>query len=118
MRSRDVKKLVRVNKQLEKENSDLKQRLAERKHFEEQRFPFNLLEIVVRPSRQDHLIRYETLGLDLRVQGNDKMSTVCNYKTIQLSAFDLLVENEADFIKGIGELMARELMAYGKKVRK
>lgn len=118
MRSRDVKKLIRVSKVLEIENADLKQRLSERQHFEEQRFPFNLLEIVVRPSRQAHLVRYETMGLDLRVQGNDMMPTVCNYKTIQLGAFDLLKENESDFIKGIGELMARELMAYGKKVQK
>lgn len=118
MRSRDVKKLIRVNKLLESENLCMKRRLAERQRFEEQRFPFNHLEIVVRPSRQDHLIRYEAIGLDLRVQGNDQMPAVCNYKTIQLSAFDLLQENEADFIKGIGELMAREIMAYGKKMRK
>jgi hypothetical protein len=86
--------------------------------MDERRYPFNLLEIVVRPSRQDHLIRYETIGLDLRVQGNDTMPNICNYKTIQLSAFDLLQENESDFIKGIGELLAAELMAYGKKVMK
>ena len=117
MRSKDVKKLIRVNKMLEDENSGLKRRLAERQRFEEQRFPFNYLEIIVRPSRQDHLIRYEMMGLNLRVQGNDKIPAVCNYKTIQLSAFDLLQENEHDFIKGIGELMAREIMAYGKKAR-
>lgn len=117
MRSRDVKKLIRVNKMLENENSNLKQRLAESASFEERRYPFNLLEIVVRPSRQDHLIRYKMMGVDLRVQGNGQMPIVCNYKTIQLSAFDLLQENEADFIKGVGELMARELMAYGKKVK-
>ena len=118
MRSRDVKKLIRVNKLLESENSDLKRGLAERQRFEEQRFPFNHLGIVVRPSRQDRLIRYEAIGFDLRVQGNGQMPTICNYKTIQLSAFDLLRENEQDFIKSIGELMAAELMAYGKKAMK
>jgi hypothetical protein len=103
---------------LKKENSDMRDRLAERQHFEEQRFPFNHLDITVRPSRYDRLMRYELLELDLRVMGNDKMPTIAKVNTISLSAFDLLRENEADFIKGIGELMAKELMAYGQKVQK
>jgi hypothetical protein len=116
MRSREVKKLVRLSKMLESENAYLKDCLKSMRHVEERRYPFNHLEIIVRPSRQEHLIRYELMDLDLRVQGTDAMPTVCAHKTIILSAFDLLRENEAEFIKGIGELMAKELMAYGKKV--
>lgn len=116
MRSRDVKKLIRVSKMLETENADLRDRLNAMQSLSERRIPYNYLEILIRSQRREHMIRYETIGLDLRVLGNDNMPTVCNYKTIPLSAFDLLQENEADFIKGIGELMAKELMAYGEKV--
>jgi hypothetical protein len=116
MRCRDVKKLVRLSKRLESENAYLKDCLKSMRHVEERRYPFNHLEIIVRPSREHHLIRYEILDLDLRVMGTDKMPTICAHKTIILSAFDLLRENEADFVKGVGELLASELMAHGKKV--
>ena len=112
MRCKDMKRHI---KKLEKENRELTSRNCALKSMDERRYPFNLLEIVVRPSRQEHLIRYECVGLDLRVVGDTKMPTICNYKTIQLSAFDLLRENEANFIKGIGELAAKELMAYGRE---
>lgn len=113
MRFKDVKKHIR---KIEKENRDLISRNSALKSIEERRYPFNLLEIIVRPSRQEHLVQYELAHLDLRVIGNEDMPTFVSRRT--LSTFDLLQENEVDFIKGIGELLAAELMAYGKKVKK
>jgi len=118
MRSRDVKKLVRISKMLENENAYLKDCLKRMRHVEERRYPFNHLDIIVRPSRDDRVIRYELMDLDLQVLGTDKMPTIGIARTITLSTFDLLRENEADFIRAIGESMARELMAYGKKAGK
>lgn len=84
----------------------------------EQLYPFNLLEIVVRPSRANYLLRYElddSCRIDLRVQGNEQCPTVCNYRTIRLSALDLLKENKKDFIKQMGEIMAEEILALEEK---
>jgi len=115
MRSREVKKLVMLSRTLERENADLKDRLQAMHHVEERRYPFNHLEIIVRPSRQVYLVQDGLMDLDLRVIGTDDMPTVCNYKTVSLSTFDVLRENAADFIKGIGEVMAAEQMAHGKE---
>ena len=82
----------------------------------ERLYPFNLLEIVVRPRRADYLLRYEmddSCKIDLRVIGNEQCPTVGNYRTIRLSALDLLKEDKKDFIKRMGEIMAEEILALG-----
>lgn len=110
MRCRDVKKLIRVSKLLEAENSDLRNRLESMKSLSERRIPFNMLDIIIRPSRREHSIGYEMVEVDLHVNGSDKI-----HNTVALSTLDMLREHEEEFIKGIGELMAKELMAYGKE---
>ena len=108
MKCNEMKKQIR---QLKIANSKLSARLAA---HDERRYRFNLLDIIVCPSRADYLLRYEwddSCKIDMRVIGNEQCPTVCNYRTIQLSALDLLKENKKDFIKRMGEIMAEEILA-------
>jgi hypothetical protein len=114
MRFKDIKQHI---KRLEQENSDLRKSNCVLRQLDERIYPFNYLEIVVRPRRQEHLFGFETMGMELKVEGNENMPNFVTYKTIQLSTFDILQKNKYIFIKEMGERMAEELMAYGEKVK-
>lgn len=112
MRCKDAKATI---KRLERENFELHKR-AYAKATDERVYDFNLLEIVVRPRNGLPIRQYE-LQADLRVLGCDEMQvpTVCNVKRIDKAAIHLVKENRRDFIKHIGEIMARELVDFADK---
>ncbi len=75
----------------------------------EQRYNFDVLEIMVRPRHDWMMQKYEAVGIDLRVAGDGKVPTVCAYKTISLSSLDVLLEHKEEFTRHVAEIMLREL---------
>ncbi len=76
-------------------------------------YRFNELEIIVRPHNTSTVFRPvfdDSLRVGLSVWGNEQCPTVCNYKVVALSALDLVRERKDDFIRDIGEIMAREIV--------
>jgi hypothetical protein len=102
-------------KKLERENYKLRHR-KQKSIPEDRRYDFNLLEIVVRPKNRP-MVRYDICDIDLRVLGDPaiKIPDICTYKTIQMAAIHFIKENRRDFIKRIGEIMARELVDFADK---
>ena len=112
MRCKEAKSRI---KKLERENFKLRHQ-PQRRVPEDRTYDFNLLEIVVRPKRTP-MISYEMLQLDLGVSGAHGIDVpdICNVKRIEKAAIHLVKENRYDFIKHIGEVMARELVDFADK---
>ncbi len=101
---REIKRLSRLNQVYREKISALEGR------FDEHRIRWNRLEIIVRPEIMP-MYAYEWIGVNLRILGSpNEIPDRSTYRRISLTALDLIRENKREFIKGIGELMATELL--------
>jgi hypothetical protein len=115
MRCKDVRRMKRKLERLEKENLELKRKVNAIDVLGERRHPFNCLEIVVRPLQKHFMLGYDYCDIDLRVVGNDQFPAIATVKRIELTSLDIIRGNKADFIRCIGEIMAKELLEFGRK---
>jgi hypothetical protein len=103
MKCNEAKALI---KKLKKENYELMQRAKPEKIYN-----FDLLEIIVRPKNCKSI--YESsCDIDLRVLGEPTINVpdVCIHKQILKPSMYFVKENERNFIKLIGEIIAHELV--------
>ena len=78
-------------------------------------YRFDQLEIIVRPHGTHPVFRpvfEDTLRVDLTVWGNDQCPTIHNYRVVALGALDLIRERKEYFIRDMGEIMVREILAF------
>lgn len=115
MKCKDMKKEI---KRLNAVNRKLKQACEKSFQFDDHVIDFNLLEIIVRPSRRfDRLVMPEFVGIDLSVIGGpNEIPTIHTYKTINLSALEVLIHDKQSFVEHIGKIMAAELLKTGEEV--
>lgn len=107
MKCKDMKREI---KRLSRLNQEYREKISALKGLDEHRIRWNHLEIIVRPERMP-MYAYEWVGVNLRVLGNPgEIPDRATYRAISLTALDLIRENKREFIKGIGELMATELL--------
>ena len=109
MRFKDVKKVIR-----EKDNAIKRQQQAidDLKQYQEHRYNFNQIDIIVRPSREEFLHPFEFLST-LRVD-QEPGKTVSYRRRMDLTTLDLIPDKER-FVKDMAELMMREILAAAGK---
>ena len=109
MRFKDIKKVIR-----EKDNTIKRQQRAidDLKQYQEHRYNFNQIDIIVRPSREEYLHPFE-FDVDLRV-GSPLEKNFCYRRRMDLTTLDLIPDKER-FIKDMAELMMREILAAAGK---
>ena len=124
MRCKDAKHLIRkLQQQLwatDVRLGEMRDEIDRLKHEVkgEHVYRFDQLEIIVRPHGTHTVFRPvfdDQLRVDLTVWGNDQCPTIHNHRVVALGALDLIRERKEYFIRDMGEIMVREILAFGEE---
>jgi hypothetical protein len=110
MRFKDAKAKI---SRLERQNFLLQKRINDsvKNISKEKTYDFNLLEIIVRP-RRELLFPYDVCTVDLQVIGAPEIQvpTIRSTKKITQASIHFVKEHREEFIRKIGEILAREIL--------
>jgi hypothetical protein len=105
VRFKDIKKeMRRKDARIQK----LKQMVGNLEKYEERHYPYNYLEVVIRPQRMAFLHPY-VFETDIRVLNESPEKTICYKQRMDLETLDLVSDKEA-FARVLVEHMVREIL--------
>lgn len=83
------------------------------KRYVERHYDYNMIDIVIRPQRQDFLHPYQ-FDIDMWVDNGPTARAIGFRRVIDLTTLDLIRDKE-DFIRRISEIMIGEILAFANK---
>ena len=106
MRFKDIKKEMRRK---DAEIQKLKETIRNLKTYEENHYPYNYLEVIIRPQRLEFLHPYE-FDVDLTVVDEPPAKTVAYRQRFDLKTLDLVPDKRA-FAETVVRHMVEEILA-------